>query len=199
MGVGEGADGFGVGVVAGVGVGTGVGDEGVVGVGVGGVAVGVGVGAGLGVGMGLYVVDNVVEVAVRLPMGMGEGGSAGIGDGVGIGEGDGTGVGVGGVSPVAIATAARDLTCFVSVFTTGALLVSTAPTAETAEVSSPVWNNFFNWPAAASEETAEAPTFLNSKPSFALVDCNLRPPCAACVRIVILRVRLLGSWSMFLT
>jgi len=150
------------------------------------------------------------EFGVYLPTGMGVGEDAGIGDGIGVGEGDGTGigaegegdgtgVGVGGVFPVSIATVARDLTCFVSVFTTGALLVSTAPTAETAEVSSPVWNTFFNWPAAASEETAEAPTFLNSKPSFALVDCNLRPPCGACVRIVIFRVRLLGSWSMFLT
>lgn len=111
----------------------------------------IGVGAGVGVNEGEGI-------------GKGEGVGLGVGEGASTGEGVGLGAGVG-VGEATAAAASRVTISFVSVLTTGALVVSTVPTAETAEVSSPVWKTLFSWPAADSEDTLVAPVFLNSKPS----------------------------------
>jgi len=170
---------------------------------------GVGDGTGMGDGgMGDGVVDRVVEGS-ELFMGDGEGtsrgdegmGDGGTGDGIIEGTGVGGSVGVGGARPSSTAAAARVLTSFVTVLTSGAFDVSTVPTAETAEVSSPVWDILLSWPAAASGDTEEAPTFWNSKLSLAFdaVDSLRPPPCVACVLIDIFSRRVRGSCSMFLT
>lgn len=103
----------------------------------------------------------------------------GVGVGVGVGLGVGTGDGVGGASPAAIAAAARVLTFFDSIFTSGAFVMSGTPTAETAFVNSPVWNTVLSWPAAAPEDTWEAPLVLISRRSLEAdaVDILRPPPC----------------------